>query len=936
MSGRNNPFRDGRGGRGRGQGSGNRTRQSHPPNLTGKEIGMYYRDRARKSEDFQQSYAPILKVPEELIDRIITKLKTSGVSTFTEEVSKEFSENFDYVLGTNFDTFVKRFTNLPKTEDQKPLDEFFAEELKEMRSTLDYKERLKKREKLPVYERRDDILRAIEENNVILISGDTGSGKTTQVPQFILDDVISKNNGSKCNIVCTQPRRISAITIAERVAWERCERLGRSVGYSIRLETVKPRDNGSLVYCTTGTLLRKLQDDPLLNGISHLILDEIHERNIETDLLLVILKKIHQYRPSLKLILMSATFAIEKFAKYFNNCEIIDVKGSLFPVEELYLEDVIEEIKFNKFPQQKQPQGYRKHLKKYKDERQSNSIYDDFIGPYVRNMRSKYSKQTMDAILNPESEKVNIDFLESLIFHISEKKDHGGILVFLPGYQKISDLLKALTRSPRYSASKFWIFPLHSMMQTSEQKKIFEPAPSHIRKVILATTIAETSITIDDIVYVINSGKVKFTDFDVESNCQTLEEHFTTLANSRQRKGRAGRVKPGVCYHLYTRARKMTLDLFPTPEILRSRLEGVILNLKVLHLNDVQELFKEMLDKPSPEVVGNGLTLLKRIGALDVNELLTPLGLHLARLPIDPQMGKMLVMGALFQCIDPISTVASALSHKEPFYTVIGKESQLDREKEFLAGDTKSDHLLMVNVINEFRKAKENCYEQDFAYKHFLSIPILKEIERMKVQFMELLESTKFVDSSNPQNSFSNLNSKNVNLLRAIIAAGLYPNVAFLKRSKRIRNQVQTIHALSTPEDRSIKFHKGSSNNSQSSFDSKYFVFYLKRRSGGVSLLDSSMVYPMALVIFGDRVSTSETGISVGHMNFKCNQKTTELVMEIRRLMNNLLKKKALHPSPIDKGSSDAVLLDCLQMLLQLDDVDYTECKEDDDFDCTF
>lgn len=396
-------------------------------------------------------------------------------------------------------------------------------------------------------------------------------------------------------------------------------------------------------------------------------------------------------------------------------------------------------------------------------------------------MRGKYSKQTVEAILNPESEKVNIELMESLIFHIAEKKPHGGILVFLPGYQKISDLLKALTTSPRYHASKFWVFPLHSTMQTSEQKKIFKPAPPHITKVILATTIAETSITIDDIVYVINSGKIKFTDFDVESNCQTLEENFTTLANSRQRKGRAGRVKPGICYHLYSRAREMTLDLFPTPEILRSRLEGVILSLKILHLDNVEELFQEMLDKPSQQVVENGLILLKRIGALDLNQMLTPLGLHLARLPIDPQMGKMLVMGALFRCIDPISTVASALSHKEPFYSVIGKESRIDREKAYLAQDTKSDHLMMVNVINEFRKAKQNCYEQDFAYRHFLSIPILNEIEKMKIQFMELLESTKFVNSSNPQNKFSNLNSKNINLVRAIIAAGLYPNVAFLK-----------------------------------------------------------------------------------------------------------------------------------------------------------
>lgn len=392
-----------------------------------------------------------------------------------------------------------------------------------------------------------------------------------------------------------------------------------------------------------------------------------------------------------------------------------------------------------------------------------------------------YSRRTTEAIMNPESEKINIELIEKLIFHISETKDQGGILVFLPGYGTISDLLQALTKNPRYNSSRFWILPLHSMMQSSEQKRVFDPAPNNIRKVVLATTIAETSITIDDIVYVINSGKIKCTDYDIERNCQTLEEQFTTLSNSRQRRGRAGRVRPGICYHLYTRAREMVLDKFPTPEIQRSRLEGVILNFKVLHLNNVEEIFKEMIDKPNEQTVLNGLTLLKRIEALDENETLTPLGLHLAHLPVDPQMGKMLLLGALFQCIDPVSTVASSLSHKEPFYNVFGKEHLVDQAKSSFAGNSKSDHLMVANVVQEYRKAKERGYERDFAYKNFISIPVLKEIERMKVQFLELLQSNKFVDSSNPQDESSNLNSSNEHLIRAIIAAGLYPNVAFLK-----------------------------------------------------------------------------------------------------------------------------------------------------------
>lgn len=241
MSGRNNPYRNGRGGRGRGgaRNAGDRSKPMHPPNLSGREIGMFYRDRARKSDDFQQNYAPILKVPEELLDQIQQKLNTSGVNSSNEDVSKEFEQHFAHVLETDFNTFVGRFktTSFPETEKQILLDNYFAEQLKEMESSALYKERLIKRKELPVYDKKTDILRAISENNVILISGDTGCGKTTQVPQFILDDLISSNNGSKCNIVCTQPRRISAVTIAERVAWERCENIGRSVGYTIRMES---------------------------------------------------------------------------------------------------------------------------------------------------------------------------------------------------------------------------------------------------------------------------------------------------------------------------------------------------------------------------------------------------------------------------------------------------------------------------------------------------------------------------------------------------------------------------------------------------------------------------------------------------------------------------------------------------------------------------
>uniref|UniRef100_T1H4P7 Helicase associated domain-containing protein n=1 Tax=Megaselia scalaris TaxID=36166 RepID=T1H4P7_MEGSC len=413
---------------------------------------------------------------------------------------------------------------------------------------------------------------------------------------------------------------------------------------------------------------------------------------------------------------MSATFSFETFSKYFENCKVFQVQGSLFPVEEKYLEDAIEETQFYKFPE---PRYSTKNKRSREDK--FSSEFDGLIAPYARNLRG-YSRRTTEAIMNPESEKINIELIEKLIFHISETKDQGGILVFLPGYGTISDLLQALTKNPRYNSSRFWILPLHSMMQSSEQKRVFDPAPNNVRKVCTDYDIERNCQTLEEQFTTLSNsrqrrgraGRVRpgicyhlytraremvldnfptpeiqrsrlegvilnfkvlhlnnveeiFKEMIDKPNEQTVlngltldhlmvanvvgggvEEQFTTLSNSRQRRGRAGRVRPGICYHLYTRAREMVLDKFPTPEIQRSRLEGVILNFKVLHLNNVEEIFKEMIDKPNEQTVLNGLTLLKRIEALDENETLTPLGLHLAHLPVDPQMGKMLLLGALF------------------------------------------------------------------------------------------------------------------------------------------------------------------------------------------------------------------------------------------------------------------------------------------------
>ncbi|EDV90429.1 GH23801 [Drosophila grimshawi] len=449
-----------------------------------------------------------------------------------------------------------------------------------------------------------DIIEAVEQNQVVLIVGSTGCGKTTQVPQLLLDDCIEKGIGSSCRIVCTQPRRISAISVAERVSYERVESLGQSVGYQIRLESRKPRERASITYCTTGVLLQQLQSDPLMHSASVLLLDEIHERSVETDVLMALLKLILPHRPALKVILMSATVREQDFCDYFDNCRMFRIEGVMYPVKMLYLEDVLTLT------------GYQF------DSRQNRRRHDQpehraMIEPYLRRQRGSYDNKVLDQLRLPESEGCeDIDFVADLVYYICSSQSSGAILVFMPGYDKISKLHNTLT-NPRSALGQRWrdqliVYPLHSLLPSVEQQSVFRRAPQGKRKVIISTIIAETSVTIDDVVYVINTGRTKVTSYDIETNIQALEECWVTLANTQQRKGRAGRVQPGICYNLFSRAREAQMAEVPTPEILRCKLESIVLSLKLLHIDDPYAFFPTMIDAPDQKAVSNAVNLLKR------------------------------------------------------------------------------------------------------------------------------------------------------------------------------------------------------------------------------------------------------------------------------------------------------------------------------------
>jgi ATP-dependent RNA helicase DHX36 len=422
----------------------------------------------------------------------------------SDDEPSKFRSDFLRIIASDLESNIKnamqRTAGIPIDTDD-DLNERLRDDLQQKQDLPAYCRMLEFRQKLPAFEKQDNILQMIAAHQIILIKGETGCGKTTQVAQFILDDAIRSGRGAGCKIICTQPRRIAAITIAERVASERNESLGESAGYQIRLDNVLPRSKASILYCTTGIVLKLMETDPILQDYSHIILDEIHERDLNSDTIISLLKLIVGWRKDLKIVLMSATLRAEYFSEYFFNCPMLEIDGFTYKVEEKYLEDVLETTQ--NFDFQAKSGGRRDESHKYatfsrnfKSQERAGAEYVEMMMPYRNSLKGQYSKAVLDAIMRPESEEVNVELIESLILHISRECPPGAILVFLPGYEKISKLYNNLTKSGQFPAQKFVVHPLHSMLPSAAQKSVFERPPEGVRKIIIATNIAETSITI--------------------------------------------------------------------------------------------------------------------------------------------------------------------------------------------------------------------------------------------------------------------------------------------------------------------------------------------------------------------------------------------------------------------------------------------------------
>ena len=647
------------------------------------------------------------------------------------------------------------------------------------------------RNKLPIAVHRQEILQAISSQQVILIAGETGCGKTTQVPQYILEDCWSR--GEPCRIMCTQPRRLSATSVADRIAQERMERIGSSgssVGYAIRLDK-KGGSETPIMFVTNGIMLRMLtanreggsEDLDELESITHIVIDEIHERDRFADFMLIIIRDLLPRYPRLRIVLMSATLHEELFSNYFGGCPVVRVPGFTYPVRDFYLEDILRVTGYERAavrelekelgtsrldlgmlsPEVSEDLGQviEDAFRRGSDEdfermleltgaADTDTVDDQSArvnfrhpetgatplfsacfrgrgdiasmllaqgadpnikaenGMTAADCAHQFGHEELADLLrkhaesqvahgdianqamalshyqsNTDLDEVDIGLIEELLLYAcGEKKpannagdfqlvqdavsaidqDANAVLVFLPGWDEITRLRDALEQSRAFgNKSRYQILPLHSMISQAEQRVVFQRPSKNVRKIILSTNIAETSITIDDVAIVIDSGRQKEKSFDPYTGIATLMSGWVSKASARQRRGRAGRCREGLAFKMYSRQRYDAMDEYQAPELMRTPLDEMVLQVKLFEptggatgteSHKIADFLSKAPEPPVSKAVESAVALLERIGALEEGtENLTLLGRHLAALPIPPMLVRLDRLERGYRCL---------------------------------------------------------------------------------------------------------------------------------------------------------------------------------------------------------------------------------------------------------------------------------------------
>lgn len=651
------------------------------------------------------------------------------------------------------------------------------------------------RARLPIYQHKAQILAMVKNHDQCIVVGSTGSGKSTQVPQLILDDAIAEGRGALCNVFCTQPRRISSVALALTVCNERDRDLGDVVGYRIGGDYYNfSKKGGSITYCTTELLANELEraEEELPHDVSHIIIDEIHERSADLDRLLSVVKLTFSKRLALglkvpKLVLMSATVESDLFERYF---EMVSQDGTIIRPPYLNVPGRVYETttKFlDQFEDQLSPEIYQA-VDRTGEQKSFPSRLDGGLPPAIAKPKQAIQwESAKHAITQRLVWQDSINAVAATIVHIVESTEHGAILAFVPGAHEIRLVHQALLKQKRIDlgdASKFEILMLHRY-NPADLAKALDESPKAVRRIMISTNIAETSITFPNVEFVVDSGLQRSTAISHIAPVELLEDHRISRASVLQRAGRAGRTRPGHYYGAFSQETMQNLDIFPNSYVFNNeRVQKIYLRAKV-HFPSVpiQEVFDSYLQPIPTEMVQSAENRLRAMGGLTQDNEVSMIGYSLYRTTLEPAMARMVLLGLLFKCVDRAILLAVLLSTKVSIFDEVNFNNASPTARrataERFSEGTRSDLLSQMRAFEEYRLlatndaagAREWATQNCISHNHFEQVQLRVEAVKRnlyKVGFFKHRQAMHFYNQA----------SNNVILLKMLICAGLYPNVA--------------------------------------------------------------------------------------------------------------------------------------------------------------
>ncbi|KAJ1444519.1 hypothetical protein M885DRAFT_474356 [Pelagophyceae sp. CCMP2097] len=755
----------------------------------------------------------------------------------------------------------------------------------------------RQREALPAAKAAAAVVEALAGHQVLLIEGGTGCGKTTQVPQFILEDARAK--GVPCKVVVAQPRRIAAVGVASRVADERGESVGDTVGVMVRGES-KSCDRTSLLFCTTGVLLQRLRSDPMLDHVTHVVVDEVHERHLDADVLLALLR-FSLERPALRVVLMSATMDTERFAAYFadlpncagkpygGKCPCIAIPGFAYPVDVFYLDDVYSKL----LPDSRQQAA---------DAEEDD--YGDGDAP-------KHHRKKQDDLFPGQLPRVDFVLVAKCVLALAEKEVAvgGAVLVFCPGAYEISRICSDLEKHDLLRP-----VPLHGGLSARDQQKAFEKAPQGFVKVVVATNVAETSITIADVTAVVDLCRAKETGFDAARGVPCLTEQWIARDAAKQRAGRAGRVRRGECWRFVRKSFFDKLAEHTTPEVHRVSLEGLVMQILAM-ARPVAPFAASLLDAPRPEALTAAIEALEQLAAVR-GGVLTPLGRHLSCLPCAARLGKLLVLGSALGAStrEAALSVAAGLSVRSPWRGGREMQERVDATKRALrdaAQCGRSDHALLAQCFDEFSRERGQSKQRRFCADRGLAFEPLAEMASLRGQFSDALVDRGFSDLAEAQP----LEGAGLwRVMRALVAAALYPNL--IRVDKPTQRYAETAGGVvaTDAEASQLRFmrrgkggqlervflHPSSVNFGERAWPSPWAVYHECVATTKTFVRDCSEASPYALLLLCGALEARPldgTIVVDGWASFAAGGRVAALVSALREALDALLEAKADDPA---------------------------------------